>query len=941
MPARLRQPLCALFTLFSLNSGAGTLYVDLNTTNATPPYTNWATAASTIQKAVDAAGAGDTVLVNDGIYQTDGRIVFGGMSNRVAITKALTVQSVHGASATVIQGYQVPGGPYGDGEGAVRCAYLGDNAVLIGFTLTNGATRIIGALIQEQCGAGVWCAPSAVVSNCVLAGNSAWNYGGAAYQGTFNNCTFNTNLAYRAGAAIYCTLNSCLVVSNWAERLGGGVSDCTLNRCTLSGNRGWNGGGGWGSTFNDCILSGNFAGTGGGGDYSTFNNCTVTGNSASNLGSGTDGSTVNNSIVYYNAGENYSGCTINFSCTTPNPGGTGNTASEPLFANLAGGDLHLQPGSPCINTGNNTNAPAAYDLDGNRRIVQAVVDMGAYEFQQPIPFLVSIAANGTNAAPGAPLTFTAVFQGGLPTANVWDFGDATSVSNQLSAAHSWAAVGSYPVVLTAYNDSNPGGVSATVAVHVVQPVVHYVSLDSAAPSWPYTNWTAAATNLQDALDAASSGDEVIVTNGVYRGGGLLVPGTTTLSRAAVTKALNVQSVNGPAVTTIDGAGAVRCVYLSDGATLSGFKLTNGVTPDKGGGILCASTVSVVSNCALVDNSASVGSGVYQGTLTDCVLSGGGAAASILNRCILTNNDNAAYLSSLNNCMVAGSTGWQAVSYCQLTNCVLTGNVRQTSLHGILVNCVLTANVGTASTGDLLLNCTVVGNADGLYDSLAYNCIVYYNDAAGGANYVNDNELKPNGLSYCCTTPLPPPGVGVGNITNAPLLVDLAGGDLHLQPASPCINSGQNSFVGTPSDLQAAPRIAGGAVDIGAFEFPNPTSRISYAWLQQYALPMDGTADSVDADNDGMNTWQEWIAGTDPTNRLSVLKMLAPSNNLSGVTVSWQSVSGKSYYLQAGIDLMAPGLFSIQSNIVGQAGITSFTDTNAYRAGPYFYRVGVQ
>src|SRR5437773_7412462 len=83
--------------------------------------------------------------------------------------------------------------------------------------------------------------------------------------------------------------------------------------------------------------------------------------------------------------------------------------------------------------------------------------------------------------------------------------------------------------------------------------VHYVDVNSTNATPPYTNWATAATNIQDAVDAAVAGEEILVTNGVYRTGSraapAMVPGT---NRLAVTKALAIRSVNGPAVTVIQG-----------------------------------------------------------------------------------------------------------------------------------------------------------------------------------------------------------------------------------------------------------------------------------------------------------------------------------------------------------------------------------------------------
>jgi len=132
--------------------------------------------------------------------------------------------------------------------------------------------------------------------------------------------------------------------------------------------------------------------------------------------------------------------------------------------------------------------------------------------------------------------------------------------------------------------------------------------------------------------------------------------------------------------------------------------------------------------------------------------------------------------------------------------------------------------------------------------------------------------------------------------------------------------------------------------MGAYEYQTPVSAISYTWLQQYGLPVLVGIDTTDSDGTGMNNWQKWIAGLNPTNPASVLVMASvmSTNAVNGITVSWQSVNTRTYYLQRASDLAAQPAFSaIQSNIVGQAGTTSYQDTTATNSGPYFYRVGVQ
>ena len=63
-------PVMAVIVMFSAKVTAATLFVDLNSTNPVSPYTDWSTAATNIQDAIDAAADGDIVSVTNGTYNT-------------------------------------------------------------------------------------------------------------------------------------------------------------------------------------------------------------------------------------------------------------------------------------------------------------------------------------------------------------------------------------------------------------------------------------------------------------------------------------------------------------------------------------------------------------------------------------------------------------------------------------------------------------------------------------------------------------------------------------------------------------------------------------------------------------------------------------------------------------------------------------------------------
>lgn len=375
-----------------------TRYVDLYCPTPASPFTNWTTAATDIQSAINVSSAGDLILVSNGVYATGGAVVNGTLTNRVAITNAITVRSVNGPTNTSIVGGSGGEIPYN----GLRCAYVGSNAQLIGFTLTNGHTHSLMEDSDQTRGGGAYCVSNAVISNCVIVGCSAdVNVGGGVWGGIARDS---------------------IIAGNSAAYSGGGACQSVLERCNVFGNRtGWmgSGGGGFRSTATYCIFSNNWASIGGAAYECTIANSVIASNTADQGGSlrlcdvrnslivqnhgqlyagAAHGSTLRNCTIvsnsvqesYVNASGGAQDCTLvncilygNTTAGSPNNyyGGTVNhclVGVDPLFA--GSDDFHLLVSSPGINAGVNESwMTSASDLDGVARILGGTVDIGCYE----------------------------------------------------------------------------------------------------------------------------------------------------------------------------------------------------------------------------------------------------------------------------------------------------------------------------------------------------------------------------------------------------------------------------------------------------------------------------------------------------------------------------------------------------------------------------------
>ncbi|WP_430409869.1 choice-of-anchor Q domain-containing protein [Kordia sp.] len=592
-------------------------------------------------------------------------------------------------------------------------------------------------------------------------------------------------------------------------------------------------------------------------------------------------STISNCIIYGNG----SSTPLQF-VTAPFPpvnnsivegGQQGGTNLDPLFTSAT--DFTLQLNSPAINAGNNSFLPVdiTEDIDGNQRIFDTTVDMGAYEFTANCGefFNITLTPSAT-VATEATLTWNHPFDSGdtfdvVYVVSGMPIGSGTTING--ISGNSQLLTGLSSNFYDIYLRANCSGSPSAYELHTLGFKVPIFVNASATGADNGSGWTNAYTSLETALTVASNDDVIWVAAGTYKPAGtsrlnsfmitndnLTIYGgfngtETQLSQRdfrANETILSGDVNDDDTVVTFSGGGRNENLYhvvevtgqslTLDGIVISGGQATASSGDDRfGAGIYKDVGVDnlVVTNSKFRNNVSIGGSSIF----ARCA---NGETISVLNSIFhdnlgtyaaglyAINGNNVSYTVTLANSLFYNNTTRNSGSNLGFTGSSvwLRANGTSSSLTSTVTNCTFVDNtdIGTrASTNRGTFSASRSGTAN--HTVVVSNSVFYGNRGANNAvtrvitnghtiianSITVNNAIDENNFV----------GVPAGSQTNTsnanPLFTDAANGDYTLTASSPAINAGNNTFVIGTTDVANNNRVEDTTVDIGAYEYAAATS----------------------------------------------------------------------------------------------------------------------
>lgn len=944
----MRTFLLLLLTCFSFLAQGQTIYVNHAATGANDG-TSWANAYTNLKSALSATLDNEAVWIAGGTYTphaTDRVASFLITSNNVQLyggfngTETLLSERNVFTNKTILSG-DLSGND--DATISFTNPLRNDNSYHI-LIVTAASISIDGLVFtgghangnsSQANGAAIYKAPAVTnlkVVNCEFKNNVSLQ-GGAGIHAIFgtygsgeltvDNSIFENNLA-TLGTSIYSYTNVPLILTV-------AVSNSLFNGNKVLNNNqndGYAGSGGWfravanNSTLNATLTNNTYVNNMESGTNSDLYNSGTVGFSKEGIASISLNATVNNCIFWNNKfGPTTNAPAINnFFATMPSvvvnnslsPDNFSTIAtkynvltSDPLFVSTT--DFNLSASSPAINAGDNTFVTTTTDLNGNNRIANTTVDMGAYEYTSLCGFSVyPITDNTANVSWNSSVTTDLLYVvSGQPIASGTTLTGLSTNSTVLTGLMQNTIYELYSSVACSS--------TATSGWYLVNTFktngVIYVN-QAATGANNGSSWTDAYTTLWEALlDVSPTSNEIRVAQGVYKPdvAGLsdpklatfLIPsgakiyggfnGTETTFAQRDPK-INITILNGDlngndsaTIQNTDGSrsdntfhvislvGNVTGVVV-DGLTISGgnANVVDNANFDLeafGGAIFSrpASTIAAqFNNCIIEKNTGSQAGvyGQYAGPYANPLIT---STTVDFTNCIIRNNQSAGTYANI---QIMGYSGTSfgnpvsRVSNSKFINCLFHDNVSfgagnqgascitvlQSATAGGFLNTAYVDIINSTFTKNNRTNGGEVLSFSNATNTKLINSIIYNNNNGGN---ITTTSLYLHGSNVS----MYPTGINniiqggqLGSINANPLFVSAS--DFHLTSTSPAINAGNNAYLaGITNDLDGNARIVNTTVDLGAYEFDAALSNSSFTSFNEFKVYPNPTSGVLNISSD--------------------------------------------------------------------------------------------
>ncbi|MCK4358089.1 MAG: right-handed parallel beta-helix repeat-containing protein [Candidatus Cloacimonetes bacterium] len=348
--------------------------------------------------------------------------------------------------------------------------------------------------------------------------------------------------------------------------------------------------------------------------------------------------------------------------------------------------------------------------------------------------------------------------------------------------------------------------------------------------------------IQAGINTSVDGDTILVQPGTYveninYNGKNIVVGSLFLITGDTTYISQ---------TIIDGNQNWKVVKFNSGedstASLTGFTITNG----GGGGIYCHYSSPKLENLIIRDNTGTWGVGIYCRNSSSILLNimisdntGFDDPAVGIYSCgggiYIFDNSNPTLMNvtiSRNYGYCGGGIYCENYSNPKLFNILISENITHygggiccSNSHPDMVNVTITGNSANFGGGIFCVN----NSNPSLVNSILWNNspqeIYFFQDYDPNSITIVYSDVQ-NGIDSIVTNDNGVVNWLEGNIDEDPMFVDTLNNNYQLQEGSPCIDAGTPDTVGLnlpPYDLAGNPRISGGRIDMGAYEWQYPNA----------------------------------------------------------------------------------------------------------------------